>query len=326
MNNNRILIVRGNTGALLAVTDNVVYGQPVYANDKNYLTVGQKKSGKVAFKYKSLAPITVREVKGWFDDNKEITKDTTMPYKVAPTDNELLIESSKDILAKVDDTHYLKLNKEQNVISGSTKVEKLVVKDIEGLSNADIDVGLKSDKNVLNINRVTQQNKDVKFASDAAVKSKFVVYGKEDGTTNSFTVEDADGKSFVKVTGTTQLDKDVTIGTTAKDAKLDVKGNVTASGIISVPTIRTINDATKARIEASDNSSKPYFKVIERVDNKDSIVTEFNTEGSTFNKATTFNDKVTLTSDLEMLTDKKKAKFKDVEIDTLNVKTLKINS
>ena len=325
MNNNRILIVRGNTGALLAVTDDVVYGQPVYANDKNYLTVGQKKSGKVAFKYKSLAPITVREVKGWFDDNKGITNKTTMPYKVAPTDTELLIESSKDILAKVDATHYLKLNKDQNVISGSTKVEELIVKNVKGLSTDDINVGLTSDTKVLNINRVTKQNKDVKFASDAAVKSKFVVYGKN-GTTNSFTVEDADGKSFVKVTGTTQLDKDVTIGTTAKDAKLDVKGNVTASGIISVPTIRTINDATKARIEASDNSSKPYFKVIERVDNKDSIVTEFNTEGSTFNKATTFNDKVTLTSDLEMLTDKKKAKFKDVEIDTLNVKTLKINS
>lgn len=288
MNNNRIFIVRGDAGKLIAHTIEVPYGQPVFVNDKNYLVVGKKEGNKKSFKFEDLSPIVVRQIIGYFDDNTKMTDKKTMPYSIKPTANELEISSSKDILVKVDDEKYIRLNKDAHKVIGKTYLENLFAKNISG--DNDIVITENGNKNIV-FNRIPVFNKAIKVNS--GVRSKFQVFGSENEN-NYVLVDSESDKAFFVNTSSSQLQGDVTVGTDNKTANLTVKGNINSSGIISVPTIRT--KSSGARVVIDNNK----LSVFTGKDKDTSMVVDYN--GATFDKGVVFNDAVTLNADIESKT------------------------
>lgn len=299
MNNNRIFIVRGDAGKLIAHTIEVPYGQPVFVNDKNYLAVGKKEGNKKSFKFEDISPIVVRQLIGYFDDNTKMTDKKTMPYSIKPTSNELEVSSCKDILIKVDAEKYIRLNKDAHKVIGKTYLEDLFAKNISG--DNDIVITENGNKNIV-VNRIPVFNKAIKV--NAGVRSKFQVFGSENGN-NYVLVDSESDKAFFLNTSTSQLQGDVTVGTDNKNANLTVKGNINSSGIISVPTISTKSSGARVVI---DNK----VSVFTGKDKGTSMVVDSN--GATFDKGVVFNEAVTFNTDIESKTNITANKMKVTEL------------
>ena len=300
MNNNRIFIVRGDADKLIAHTIEVPYGQPVFVNDKNYLVVGQKVGNKKSDKFENLSPVVVRQLIGYFDDNTKMTSKKTMPYSIKPTTGELEISSCKDILIKVDDEKYIKLNKDAHKVIGKTYLENLFAKNISG--DNDIVITENGNKNIV-VNRIPVFNKAIKV--NAGVRSKFQVFGSENGNDYILVNSESDKPFFIN-TSTSQLQGDVIVGTDNKTANLTVKGDISSSGIISVPTIRT--KSSGARVVIDDNK----VSVFTGKDKGTSMVVDYN--GATFDKKAVFNDTVTFSTDIESKTNITANKMKVTEL------------
>lgn len=86
---NRIRILRGNSDRIVTNGSKLVKGQPLYNTDKNYLTIASQDNTAL-----TRLPITVRELKGWFEDNTKITKTLDSSYYyIGPSNNDLVIKS-----------------------------------------------------------------------------------------------------------------------------------------------------------------------------------------------------------------------------------------
>lgn len=79
MANAKIKLLRGNTNNLNSTT-NLDPGQPLFVMDKNYLIIGDKSNKKLNGK-----PITVREVKGYYEDSNGITTSKASEYSFGPS-------------------------------------------------------------------------------------------------------------------------------------------------------------------------------------------------------------------------------------------------
>ncbi len=71
-NRKKIRFRRGEEASLVSPlnTEKIAYGQPIYNATKNYLTIGDFAGDKL---YKYLPPLDVRRVKGYFDDENEMS-------------------------------------------------------------------------------------------------------------------------------------------------------------------------------------------------------------------------------------------------------------
>lgn len=133
MNNKAIQILRTSTAG---ITNNIkdvsiLDGQPLYNEQKNYLTVG--KGGTATAKDK---PITVRELVGYFDDtDNNITSNTTKLYYIKPnspqnelqiynTCGDININATTDINLNTGSDSKIKLNDDTD-IAGITKITNL---------------------------------------------------------------------------------------------------------------------------------------------------------------------------------------------------------
>lgn len=319
MNNNRIQIVRGNLEKLLASTEDVVYGQPIFINDddKRYLVVGKKSGSTTSFKLKNIKPITVREVIGYFDDNSELKTTKDYLYKVSPTNDALEIYSSKNIKVKVSDDVYALFNTTQNVITGDTRIDNFRTTNIN--STNDIAVNAYSSK-VFNIYRVTNFKNNVKFDDGKTVRSKFVVNG-ADSASNSITIVEAENTPFLTNTSTSQFNKKVTVGTSDSSTNelLLIKGLARATSAFQSPTIKTA--ASSTRVEMAQNSGSPFLKMF----SGNNSVFALTTSALSTTLTTTFSGDVTVASNFNLTAANKKATIREAEIDTLTVKTLVIN-
>lgn len=109
MNNNRILIRRGTNDNLVTSEDNIAFGQPVYNNDLNYLTIGSYKlnnSTKITTDYKNLKPIRVRELFGYYKDNLQLGELNSSAdfFKISGENDNLDLTSSTKINLKSKST------------------------------------------------------------------------------------------------------------------------------------------------------------------------------------------------------------------------------
>lgn len=85
-NNGRIQLLRGSNSAIGNSTGKLNKGQPIYNYDKNYLTIGDRTNNKNVNDF----PITVREVRGWYDDWNGISAsmpNTIGDYYIKPSVN-----------------------------------------------------------------------------------------------------------------------------------------------------------------------------------------------------------------------------------------------
>ena len=78
-NNNRIRLLRGTSTQIASSNKVLSYGQPLYNDDKNYITVGNSTGTKQV----KAQPITVREVIGYYGDSTTISNSTSNQYKLS---------------------------------------------------------------------------------------------------------------------------------------------------------------------------------------------------------------------------------------------------
>lgn len=78
-NNNRIRLLRGTSSQIASSNKVLSYGQPLYNDDKNYITVGNSTGTKQV----KAQPITVREVIGYYEDSTTISNSTSNQYKLS---------------------------------------------------------------------------------------------------------------------------------------------------------------------------------------------------------------------------------------------------
>lgn len=85
--NSTIQVLRGSQEEILESTSTLFEGQPLYNETRNYLSIGTSDSNSP----KKL-PITVREMDGYFAENRGLTKtsDTSASYSIYPDDNNSL--------------------------------------------------------------------------------------------------------------------------------------------------------------------------------------------------------------------------------------------
>ena len=105
-NNGRIRLLRTTTMNLIASSEQLVPGQPLYISDKNYLTVGSVDKLSLASE-----PITVRKVVGYYGDSSSITNVTTDAYEFSGDSiNKTYIKAPDEFNVNINNDNHLKLS------------------------------------------------------------------------------------------------------------------------------------------------------------------------------------------------------------------------
>lgn len=183
MNRNRIAIARGSAENLAKSKEKLASGQPVYNYDKRYLTVGQNKADVPNNEktYPNSKTITVRDMIGWFADNSKLTgsMQDADKYYVVPTETGLSVFSSK--MLDLEATSGININSNTKVDdSKKLTVKNLITNLID--SNADKIVIKENGEKTFEINRITNINKNIKFAENTGVHGKFQVVSAKDAS------------------------------------------------------------------------------------------------------------------------------------------------
>ena len=114
-NNGRIRLLRTDSSKLNSVTK-LVPGQPLYIDDKNYLTIAGKSEKSI-----NALPINVRTVKGYYSDSNTLTNVFTSMYEFSgDSANRTYIKSPDEFYLKIINDNYLRASSNGQVINNLT--------------------------------------------------------------------------------------------------------------------------------------------------------------------------------------------------------------
>lgn len=156
-NNNRIKLLRGNSTQIANSNKVLSYGQPLYNDDKNYITVGNSAGTKQV----KAQPITVREVIGYYGDSTTISNSTSNQYKLSG-------DATNKTYLNTPDTFNINVNNVNKVsIDGTTATikENVVVDNTYKITTPDIETSKLNGVAISNI--FEDDDKTVKEATNS---------------------------------------------------------------------------------------------------------------------------------------------------------------
>lgn len=249
MNKNRILIVRGANGALVASTETIAYGQPVYDKTKNYLVIGDTGSKR----YNQSKPVTVREIVGYFDDNNGISTGTAKPYSIKPNGDKLAITSYGEIYITSAGAKTVSITKNNVKLDAAVSINKeLKVSTITSSSKVEV-------RPETIFNKAVNFKDNAIFTDGTGVKGKFVVYK---SFLNEASLTVTDGKIAVDTGEITTVNSTTVNATTFKTGA----NSFTATGLTTnkVTAGSNVLDDTKLSVntvEATTSVTAPAISI-----------------------------------------------------------------
>ena len=209
-NNGRIRLLRTDSSKLNSVTK-LVPGQPLYIDDKNYLTIAGKSEKSI-----NALPINVRTVKGYYSDSSTLTNVITSMYEFSgDSANRTYIKSPDEFYLKIINDNYLRASSNGQVINNLTyNIDLYKNTNVTGSLRVSDDIRVVDSLDVgttLNVGSNTSINGTLTVGSASALKDttlngNLVVSGTINGLTltdskvNGVKLETTEGKTVTTST------------------------------------------------------------------------------------------------------------------------------